>query len=298
MSFAAASTSASAASAVTTNLGALPSDLKEITSITLFVYETCPFCNKLRAYLDYKGLPYVVVEVDPLMKGQLKWSKDYRKVPIAVVNGHQLNDSTNIVDQIEAVLARGKKEKMKGKEAEKDEEEKKWRNWCSSALVQNLTANIYRDLGEAMDTFDYLTQRNFPAWSVLPTKLIGGAAMTAIAAKRTKENGWDKLPGKQREALFRTINELADAAAAKGGFLGGADKPCIADVEIFGAIRSIKGLAAYNELLSPSNTRLQPWWARMEEAVGPSQLVLRIGEAPPFPTSSDTSNAANANAAK
>lgn len=47
----------------------------------------------MRAYLDHARVPYVVVEVDPVLKGQLSFSK-YRKVPIAVVNGVQINDSS------------------------------------------------------------------------------------------------------------------------------------------------------------------------------------------------------------
>lgn len=49
--------------------------------------------NKVRAYLDHARIPYVVVEVDPVLKGQLGFSS-YRKVPVAVVNGVQINDSS------------------------------------------------------------------------------------------------------------------------------------------------------------------------------------------------------------
>lgn len=61
-------------------------------SVALFA--SCPTAgNKVRAYLDHARVPYVVVEVDPVLKGQLSFSK-YRKVPIAVVNGVQINDSS------------------------------------------------------------------------------------------------------------------------------------------------------------------------------------------------------------
>lgn len=53
--------------------------------ITLFQYQTCPFCCKVRAFLDYYGLSYDVVEVNPVARGELKFSKGYRKVPIIVV---------------------------------------------------------------------------------------------------------------------------------------------------------------------------------------------------------------------
>lgn len=42
--------------------------------------QPCPFCNKVRAVLDYHKLPYTVVEVNPMRKKELEFSKDYKKV--------------------------------------------------------------------------------------------------------------------------------------------------------------------------------------------------------------------------
>jgi microsomal prostaglandin-E synthase 2 len=49
----------------------------------------------LVAFLDYHDIPYKVVEVNPMGKKELKWS-DYKKVPVLVVDGEQMNDSTGI----------------------------------------------------------------------------------------------------------------------------------------------------------------------------------------------------------
>jgi microsomal prostaglandin-E synthase 2 len=46
------------------------------------------------AFLDYHGIPYKVVEVNPVGKKEIKWS-DYKKVPVLVVDGEQLTDSTS-----------------------------------------------------------------------------------------------------------------------------------------------------------------------------------------------------------
>lgn len=35
-------------------------------------YNPCPFCNKVKAYLDYSRLPWSAVEVDPLFKKEMK----------------------------------------------------------------------------------------------------------------------------------------------------------------------------------------------------------------------------------
>lgn len=157
------------------------------------------------------------------------------------------------------------------------EKEAKWREWVNGPLVQVLTANIYRSLGEAWNTFDYLTERNFATWSVLPAKVLGAAAMTAVAARRKKQHGW----ADERAALVTIVNEFADAVAAGGGdFLGGA-APNLADVEAFGAMRSIAGLDTWTYMLDPATgSHLAAWYRRMEAVIGPSKLQHRVGEAP------------------
>jgi microsomal prostaglandin-E synthase 2 len=83
---------------------------------TLFQYQTCPFCCKVRAFLDYYGISYDVIEVNPVLRQQLKFSK-YKKVPILVLTKDpavkdnrlieksiQLNDSTLITSLITSFI--------------------------------------------------------------------------------------------------------------------------------------------------------------------------------------------------
>lgn len=51
--------------------------------LTLFQYTTCPFCCKVRAVLDYYGFSYNIVEVNPVLRQQIKWT-EYKKVPIVL----------------------------------------------------------------------------------------------------------------------------------------------------------------------------------------------------------------------
>lgn len=48
------------------------------------------------AFLDYHDIPYKVVEVHPFSKKEIKWS-NYKKVPILVVDGEQLVDSSGLL---------------------------------------------------------------------------------------------------------------------------------------------------------------------------------------------------------
>lgn len=54
--------------------------------IQLYQYAICPFCNRVKALLNYAGVDYKVTEVNPLTKSEIKhWKKEHTKVPIATV---------------------------------------------------------------------------------------------------------------------------------------------------------------------------------------------------------------------
>ncbi|XP_077002095.1 prostaglandin E synthase 2 isoform X3 [Tamandua tetradactyla] len=70
----------------------------------------CPFCSKVRAFLDFHALPYQVVEVNPVRKTEIKFSS-YRKVPILLAQEgdclQQLNDSSVIISALKTYLVSG-----------------------------------------------------------------------------------------------------------------------------------------------------------------------------------------------
>ena len=60
---------------------------------SIFLVSDADILLALPALLDYHDIPYKVVEVNPLSKKEIKWS-EYKKVPILMVDGEQLNDSS------------------------------------------------------------------------------------------------------------------------------------------------------------------------------------------------------------
>ncbi len=117
-----------------------------------------------------RQIPYRCVEVNPLTKAELKWS-EYRKVPVVVVDGEQINDSSAIISRLNAEIAAaerrqqagaagsggggsswlggvfgggGKPAAAAGKEegkgcccaAKKREEEEQWRRWVDNRFVK------------------------------------------------------------------------------------------------------------------------------------------------------------------
>ena len=50
----------------------------------MYQYMTCPFCSKTRAFLLAHDIPFESVEVHPIFKKEIKFSK-YKKVPIVTI---------------------------------------------------------------------------------------------------------------------------------------------------------------------------------------------------------------------
>ncbi|XP_067613065.1 prostaglandin E synthase 2 [Eurosta solidaginis] len=169
------------------------SDLK----IILFQYQTCPFCCKVRAFLDYMGISYSVVEVDAVLRQDIKWSEQ-KKVPMVLIqqgDGRyvQMTDSSAIISLLASYLNDkqsdigdlakfypmisffddNQKKKLdilnkyflmyqdktpKNLTKDMQEKERKWRTWADSHLVHLISPNCYRTLGEARETFEWFAK--------------------------------------------------------------------------------------------------------------------------------------------
>ncbi|XP_063700847.1 prostaglandin E synthase 2 [Culicoides brevitarsis] len=164
--------------------------------LVLFQFQTCPFCCKVRSYLDYKGLSYSVVEVDAVLRQSIKWSP-YKKVPLLLAKTKdgryvQLTDSSMIVSALETYLKNPEKDIAEiaalypnvafydeqgnkktdvfnkyflmfreGKKALQDKEaiksENEWRAWADDHLVHLISPNVYRSKAEALETFEWFS---------------------------------------------------------------------------------------------------------------------------------------------
>ncbi|KAJ4848374.1 hypothetical protein Tsubulata_020441 [Turnera subulata] len=164
--------------------------------VVLYQYEACPFCNKVKAFLDYHDIPYKVVEVNPLSKKEIKWS-DYKKVPILVVDGEQLVDSSVIIDEMEKKIA-GHSASVHDKSG--DDEEQKWRKWVDDHLVHVLSPNIYRTTSEAIESFEYITTNGKFVNFAFVTICLSNAYDGQVVVKESESSAYDV------NNLFQLIN--------------------------------------------------------------------------------------------
>lgn len=259
------------------------------TPITLYQYEVCPFCCKVKAVLDYYGVPYRVIEVSPLTKRQLKaGAPGHTKVPVALIDGETLADSSAIISRIAAsAKAAGKGGKgdanassppsrggwlrgARGPAAADADKDTAWRRWVDGRLVKVVTINIYSTGREAWQTFDYITSAGDFGGIVEKTasRVVGAGMMYAIGGRLAKKYGITQPP---RDALASVATEWVEGALDGGEYAGGAT-PSLADLSAFGVWRAVKGTDTFTEAMAGAPA-LAAWYGRMEGAVGPSARV-------------------------
>lgn len=244
---------------------ATPASETSIPDIVLYQYEVCPFCNKVRAYLDYQNIPYRVVEVDPLRKTELKrFSEDYRKVPIAIVNGEQVNGSGNVIDHVHKL--------MNGSKAKLSDVESRWIRWLEEYFIHLVAPNIYRSLGESLQTFAYIADNaKFSAWQRSTIRYTGATAMYFVGKKIKKKYEIED----ERVAIHEAVREWTSAIRDGGGkFLDGRDKPGVADLSVYGVLRAIQTFDTFKELRE-KNPALAEWFDETKEAVGEECVTER-----------------------
>lgn len=281
-----------------------PTDTSEL-KLTLYQYQTCPFCCKVRVFLDYYGLSYDVVEVDPVLRKEISWSS-YKKVPILLTetaSGYQpLNESSMIISLIASHLKdksqkveelmsyypsigmHDKDDKLKYeimnkyylmyKDSLPDNknfndiiEERKWRKWADDTLVHTLSPNVYRTLDEAYNTFNWFSkvghwEEYFPAWERSIMINVGALAMWLISKRLKKRHN---LKEDVRQSFYDDLNKWLRAIKQNGGKFMGGDQPNLADLAVYGILKSVEGCKAFQDALD--NTKLDTWFSAMTKEV-------------------------------
>ena len=156
--------------------------------VTLYQYHICPFCNINKALLSYTETPYNIVEVNPLTKAEIKFSTDYKKVPIMDMDSELVNGSKEINQALlrHPYLVQ-KLEHDDGVESfAHTDTAQKWNNFATDELAPVLYPNICRSLSESYEAFGYVN--NVKEFSMMQKGLIRGVGSFAmyIAASKIK----------------------------------------------------------------------------------------------------------------
>ncbi len=202
------------------------------------------------------------MDVNPLTKYEISFSKDYKKVPIAIIDGKQVNDSSEIIKELISVL------RVEGTlpadfKGFDDPEMAKWLEYCDKRLAVLLFPNITRTAMESWEAFGYVN--SVPTFS-LPQKfllrLTGSVAMRLANSKIKKKYKIDD----ERSALLSVVSEWVTEGLRSRNFHGG-DSPDLADVVVFGALKSVSNFTTFEWLTGASDRSFLVWYNSMNSLV-------------------------------
>lgn len=281
--------------------------------ITLYQYQTCPFCCKARAFLDYYGLNYDVIEVNSVLRTQMKWSK-YKKVPVVVVEYkdklYQVNDSSVIMSALYSKLVDensgldlvmecyptiryydddGKEkqdiqnkyflmynEAKVNRTKEDIVEERRWRRWVDDVLVHTLSPNVYRSPGESLAAFQWFDKAgNWPQlFQSWERYLVIYFGAFVMFLIAKRLKKRHNLKDDVRQSLYDECNHWMKSIKKKGTPFMGGDKPNLADLAVFGVLSAIEGCEAFQD--ARVNTNIGTWFDNMKEVVARRQGQLNL----------------------
>eukprot|EP01134_Creolimax_fragrantissima_P000274 CFRG0274T1 len=230
--------------------------------VILYQYDPCPFCNKVRAYMDFHNIAYKVVEVNPMGKKEMSFT-DYKKVPLALINGVEIRDSVKIIDYLQALRV------TKGEASvQRTESTEQWREWMGSTLEKLVSPNLYRTPTEALRAFDYITAvSNFTTFEGLSAKYIGAFVMYLIGKRNKKRLGIDN----ERQAMYDALDKWVEEGVADKAFEGG-DAPAMIDLEVFGICKALSNMPLFDDIMAHS--KISTWYSRMVEQVGSDKRIV------------------------
>merc|ERR1719427_1489790 len=270
--------------------------LKDL-KIKLYQYQTCPFCSKVRSFLEANKIPFEIVEVHPITKKEMKFS-DYKKVPVVMAEQggqtYQVNDSSMIISAISVYLldssGRSFSQVLDAYSSEQvgdstvalskyyldidddaltDEQksdieiESKWREWADAHLVHMISPNVYRSMQESYASFKHHTKYGkynnvLERWLAL----YGGTVSMYLVSKILRKKYCNNPD--VRVDLFEAIDQWMAAIPDKNKFLCG-DKPNLADISVYGVVSVMEELPIWREVLE--NTEIESWYNRMKSIV-------------------------------
>lgn len=145
-----------------------------------------------------------------------------------------------------------------------------WIEYADKQLAVLLFPNITRNLVESWEAFGYINQvPHFNPLQKLGLRVTGALAMRLANGKIKKKYQIEN----EREALVQAVNKWTREGLKGRQFHGGDMKPDLADVVVYGCLRSIQDFTTFAWLLGAADRDLVTWYNRMTSEIGESSCV-------------------------
>jgi microsomal prostaglandin-E synthase 2 len=224
--------------------------------ITLYQFELCPYCHKVRAGLELKGIAYRKVEVNPMSKKELPKLPEGapRKVPVLEVDGELHWDSTVILNYLDEHFPG--KVRFLPEDAALRDRAVQVENWVDDALTFALPTVIYGTWGEAAKAAQVTARTsNFGLLQNLMVRAGGSLVMHEVSKRILKKRG--QTDG--RAWLSRELDQLESWLGTQPFICG--DAITLADVATHGALTCITEFPAFTEMMT--RPAISAWYGRV-----------------------------------
>ena len=226
--------------------------------VTLYQFQLCPFCHKVRAALDLKGLVYKKIEVAPGQKKELPALPEDapRKVPVITIDQNTIWDSTTILHQLDHLVPT--RFSLQSESEVINEVSSRFEDWVDDNLIPAIPTVIYGTWRDAIRAAQFTAKGSkFSLWQAINVRIFGSIIMRLIAKRILKRHG--KVNGAQ------WVSECLDSVEAQLGdqlFITG-DEATLADAALHGAIQCVEDFPIFGDI--QRREMLYQWYRRLSK---------------------------------
>lgn len=194
---------------------------EHISMITLYQFKGCPFCNKVRALLNFTKTPYEVVDVSPRGMKELEGITERKKVPVIKDGEEVIVESAKIIEYINEKYAK----------LAITDDDKQWTDWLDNKLVHYLPPLIHPNFKTSLQNIKKITASSGFKGFIIP--FVGALVMPKVARKMKQKHN---IQNPEQEYL-NSIDDWMDDGLKGKPFYGG-DKASFVDCSVFGVLNS------------------------------------------------------------
>lgn len=178
----------------------------------------------------------------------------------------QINDSSEIIKAVLSELPSADRAALD------DPDVTRWLAFADKELAVLLFPNITRNMLESWEAFGYINEvPHFSRVQKVMLRITGSIAMRFANGKIKKKYSIED----EREALLKAIKLWVDDGLRGKKFHGGQESPDLADVCVYGCLKSIEKFTTFSWLLGEADHQLLMWYNRMADTIGESSCVSR-----------------------
>ncbi len=214
--------------------------------LTLYQFDSCPFCWKVKALLNYAKQDYDIVEVSPFGMKELDFT-DHKKVPVLRDGDKIITESATIVQYINDHYAH----------LPSNEGAEKWIDWIDDKLVHFLPPLIHPNFVTSFKNFSVIMRNSKSGFATKAIARLMGAIMMPKVAKKMKAK--HNIQDPKSEFLAEIDHWVNNGLQGKNYF--GGEQLDFVDCSVFGVLRSSHELGII-DMAKQHNAEFARWYDR------------------------------------